>query len=377
MKIQDVIIKLLIEQPYYGYVASSVTLVESEKIDTIRMASIPSLKIYYNPEWFESLPIDQQKGVILHELLHVIFMHQYRRMNREILLWSVACDMAVNEMISKRLLFKDAITVEKLSQKLKRNIERNKNAEYYYDIITDADDLMSFAFAKDYIILIFEGDKSLKANKLPDETASSVEMNALKSNLIQIMEQARAEGELPSELENKVDEVYRDIKVNWRIILKRFLTGRGKMMVRKSFKRQSRRFENLPGTKRAVGVRALLAIDESGSISDSLVKAFYKELQEINKIIGVDIMVTRFDTECTDPVPLNQFLMDDNREKRGGTDFRPVFTLADKMKMPLIIIFTDGDGTAPISANQNTLWVLTKNAKKPAEFGYYVTFEII
>ncbi len=374
MKIQDVIIKLLIEQPYYGYVASSVTLVESEKIDTIRMASIPSLKIYYNPEWFESLSADQQKGVILHELLHVILMHQYRRMNREILLWSAACDMAVNEMIAKRYLFNNAITVDKLSQKLKRNIERNKNAEYYYDIITDVDDLMSFAVKNHEILLVFE-EESLKANKLSDEPASSVEINALKSKLIQTMEQASAEGELPSGLEDIVEEVYRDIKVNWRIMLKRFLTGRGKMMVRKSYKRQSRRFENLPGTKRAIGVRALLAIDESGSISDSLVKAFYKELQEINKIIGVDIMVTRFDTECTEPIPLNQFLINNNREKRGGTDFRPVFALADKIKMPLVIIFSDGDGAAPISVNQNTLWVLTKNSKKPADFGYYVTFE--
>jgi len=56
-------------------------------------------------------------------------------------------------------------------------------------------------------------------------------------------------------------------------------------------------------------------------------------------------------------------------------DFRPIFRLVDKMKIPLVIIFTDGDGEAPISANQNTLWVLTKNSKKPADFGCCVRFE--
>lgn len=375
MNIQEVIMKLLIEQPYYGYVASSVTLIETEKIETIRMASIPSLKIYYNPVWFEELTKDHKIGVVIHELMHVILMHQYRRMNREIMLWSVACDMAVNEMIPRRYLIDNVTTVDIISKKLKKNIERNRNAEYYYDIVTDVDDLLSFVGLEDDIILVFEGEENLKVNKLSEESASSMEINALKNDLAQILEEARSEGELPYGLESKVEEVYRELKINWRIIIKRFLTGRGKTIVRKSYKRQSRRFDSLPGTKRSIGTNALLAIDESGSISDGLVKEFYKELQNINKITGVSIMVTRFDTACSKPVPLKKFIVDNKREKRGGTDFRPVFELADRMKIPLVIIFTDGDGEAPISVNQNTLWVLTKNSKKPADFGYCVNFE--
>jgi predicted metal-dependent peptidase len=179
---------------------------------------------------------------------------------------------------------------------------------------------------------------------------------------------------MPEELADSIDEVYRDIQIDWRVILKRFLTGRGKMIVRKTYKRQSRRYEELPGTKRSVGVNALIAIDESGSISDTLVKEFYQELKEINKITGASMLVTRFDTECSEPVPLSAFVVKDKRAKRGGTDFRPIFKLADDRKIPLIIIFTDGDGEAPANANQNTLWVLTKNSKKPAAFGYFLDF---
>lgn len=60
--------------------------------------------------------------------------------------------------------------------------------------------------------------------------------------------------------------------------------------------------------------------------------------------------------------------------KSGGTDFRPVFKLADKMHIPLLMIFTDGDGTVPESTNQRVLWVLTKSGKKPAEFGDCIAF---
>ena len=90
MSMQEVMIKLLAIQPLYGFVAASVSTVATAKIETIRMATIPELVIYYNPEWFDTLSNQHKLGVVLHELLHVIFLHQYRRGNRQILLWSVA-----------------------------------------------------------------------------------------------------------------------------------------------------------------------------------------------------------------------------------------------------------------------------------------------
>lgn len=375
MTIQDVIMKLLIEQPFYGYVASCVSLVETDKTATITMASIPELIIYYNPCWFDSLSTQHKMGTVLHELLHVVLMHQYRRGNRQIILWSVACDMAVSEMLPSKYISADAVTVDRISRKIKRTIEHNRNAEYYYNIITDVDDAVSFAAIEGDSILVFEGENRLRVQKMSEETATAMEINALKSSLAQTVSEAQSDGEIPTGLEERVDEVYKDFRMDWRIILKRFLTGRGKMITRKSYKRQSRRYEELPGTKRSVGVDALIAIDESGSIADSMVQSFYQELKEINKITGTSMLVTRFDTACSIPVPLNTFVVESKRIKRGGTDFRPIFKLADVQKIPLVIVFTDGDGEAPASANQNTLWVLTKNAKKPASFGYYLEFE--
>ena len=175
--------------------ASSVSLVKTEKVETIKMASIPKLMIYYNQLWFENLSINHQLGAVIHELLHVILMHQYRRMNREIILWSVACDMAVNEMISKKYIADQAVTVEAIEKKIKRKIEKNKNSEYYYDIITDVDDITSFIGIEGDSILVFEGEDSLKVQKLEEESASAMELNALKNNLAQTISDAQSEGE--------------------------------------------------------------------------------------------------------------------------------------------------------------------------------------
>jgi predicted metal-dependent peptidase len=375
MNIKDVIMMLLIEQPFYGYIASSVSFEETEKIAAIKMASIPELVITYNPVWFDSLQDHFKIGVVLHELLHVILLHPHRRGNRQMLLWSVACDMAVGELMPSKYLATDAVTVDRISRKLKRTIDHNRNAEYYYEFITDVEEQISFITIEGDSILVFEGEGSLKVQKLSDETATTAELNALKSSLSQTISEAKADNEIPSGLEERVNEVYKDFQIDWRVILKRFLTGRGKMITRKSYKRQSRRYDELPGTKRSVGVDALIAIDESGSISDFLVQSFYEELKEINKITGTSMLVTRFDTACTLPVPLHSFVVESKRIKRGGTDFRPIFKLADEQKIPLVIVFTDGDGEAPASVNQNTLWVLTKNAKKPTAFGYCLEFE--
>jgi len=107
----------------------------------------------------------------------------------------------------------------------------------------------------------------------------------------------------------------------------------------------------------------LLAIDESGSISDSQVVKFYNELLAIKKITGATLSVTQFDTDCTMPIPIEKYSKVKERVKNGGTDFRPVFELADSLHMPLLIIFTDGDGEAPLHSNQKVLWVLTKGVK--------------
>jgi predicted metal-dependent peptidase len=375
MNMKDVILKLLIEQPLYGFVAASVQTMATDKINSIKMASLPELIIYYNPVWFEQLTLNHKLGVVLHELLHVILLHQYRRGNRQIIPWSVACDMAVNEMLPMDYLEPDAVTVVKVCDKLKLRLEPEQDAEYYYDKIAELEELVGLTYMEGDSFLISMGESILKVQKISEETASKAEVNALKSNLAQALSDSKFDTEIFGSMDEQIEAVYQDFYMDWRVILKRFVTGRGKMITRKSYKRQSRRYEDLPGTKRSIGVNALIAIDESGSISDALVKEFYQELREINKITGTNMLVTRFDTECSVPVPLSTFIVADKRVKRGGTDFRPIFKLADEQKIPLVIIFTDGDGEAPNNVNQNTLWVLTRNGKKPADFGYFLNFE--
>ena len=158
-------------------------------------------------------------------------------------------------------------------------------------------------------------------------------------------------------------------------MFKRFLSGRGRMQNRATYKRDSRRFEGFPGHKRSIGLKVLIALDQSGSISDEQLDIFFNELMSINRIPGADVLVTEFDTECSEPIPVGVYLHQRNRNKKGGTDFSRIFKLADERNIFSVVIFTDGDGNAPAEANQRVLWILTREGKQPAPFGYSVRFE--
>lgn len=375
MCIQDVILQLLLKQPFYGYVASVVTPCEDDSIPDISLDTVSAPKLLYNREWFEGLADEQALGAVMHELLHLVLLHPFRRGGRERLIWAVACDIAVNEHIPSSMLPDNAVTTERLAKELKEKLPPRESAEVYYGLLLQNDGNVSFLDRKSEVRLVLKSGLELKANPCLEDESTEVNKNALKSMLSEVLQQADSEGEIPEAMEKWIVELYQSAEMNWRNILKRFLTGRGKVVVHKTCKKESKRFDNLPGNKRTVGTNALLAVDASGSISDKQIQQFHSELYAISRITGASLYVTQFDTECTAASPIQQYVRGKKRVKSGGTDFRPVFELADKMRIPLLIIFTDGDGTAPEAVNQKVLWVLTKGAKRPAAFGHCITFE--
>lgn len=376
MTIKEIAVKLLLEQPFYGYVLAATSFHKNYGIDTIKMAAIPNLSVAYNPEWFDGLENNHKLGVLIHELLHIVFLHPYRRNNKDIAVWSAACDMATNEWLRQAYLFEDAITVSKITEHYGIQLEKKMTAEYYYDQLMAIGDRLSFVSSEKDVVVVFEGHENLKATMMSDEPATTMDIKNITESVSNMLEQASLDSRMDTEIKATIEDIYPNPKIHWRVMLKRFLTGRGKMVVSKSYKRQSRRYEGVAGTKRAIGVNALLAIDESGSISDGMVRSFYKELLSLNRITGAEILVTRFDTDCSEPVPIAQMTKESHRMKRGGTDFRPVFELADALRMPLVIFFTDGDGEAPEHVHQKVLWVLTGNKKRPASYGHYVNYEV-
>jgi predicted metal-dependent peptidase len=374
MKINEVMMQLLISQPFYGNLAVNVAVDESNAVKEIVTTYFPTPVFHYNRTWFEGLDINKAQGVIIHELLHLTLLHALRRESRDKLLWETVCDMAANEYIPERLMMDNAVTVERVSKEIGTELPRKKSAEFYYEALFGLIDQTSF-LEKDYqICLKISSGMEMIINKQADEkdNTSDVAAKSLKSMVSQLLADSLEEGGLNEELSLQYDEVFQEYHVDWKNIFKRFLIGRGRIGTRKTYKRESRRHEGFPGNKKSIGLKCLLAIDESGSIQDGQIMEFYNEIIGINRITAAEIFVTEFDVSCTMPVPIGNYKKQVKRIKNGGTDFRPVFELADRMKIELLVIFTDGKGTAPTVVNQKVLWVLTKGGKKPCEYGFAV-----
>lgn len=367
MDIQETILKLLIKEPFYGHIASNMTVKPKLSTKKISMIVYPQLLLYYNPKWFETLDDNIKYGTLLHELLHIILQHPMRRGSREINLWAVACDLAVNQYIDPIYTSANWINLELVAQEFNIQIEYGQSSEFYYDLLKSLKIKIKGKTTNNEAMFTLKSSQEYKSDLIPDQKSNNNDLALLKT----VISQSINENESSFK---ELEDLYSDYIVNWREILKRFLSTRGRRDKKKSYKKVSRRFNNYPGNIYKKGVEALIALDESGSMPDNLIHIYIKELEEINKITGVKIQIVRFDSECSKPVPLRQYIEEKGRIKRGSTDFNPVFKIADELKIPLVAIFTDGKGLCPKSVNQKVLWLLTKDGENPSNFGEEIFF---
>jgi len=64
--------------------------------ESIPTACVGGKKIRFNPDFMMNLPAEQRGYVLIHELWHVARLHQYRRKDRDLKLWNMACDYRIN-----------------------------------------------------------------------------------------------------------------------------------------------------------------------------------------------------------------------------------------------------------------------------------------
>ncbi len=371
---RDVIIDLLIESPYYGYLANRVRYQEDKSVVTILTSFEQGPIMKYNPDWLNTYNKLQRKGILVHELLHLALLHFLRRDGREAIRWHLACDLAISELMDPDLVEQTKLTTQAMFVETGLVMPSKARAEVYYEFLEDNEEQIDYSYDSKKQTITFEDGKSYQSGKLEEIKEMDIHSRAMVDELSRVQVASQSEDALNGLLSDVTEMVYSAYKVNWHHVLKRFLSGQGRVLKHKTYKRVSRRFEDLLGNKRSTGLKAMVAVDESGSISNQDIEAFYQELVRIHGIQHADIQVVRFDTTCSKPVALQQFLIEKRRTKRGGTDFRPVFELADQMKIPLLVFFTDGDGEAPISSRQKVLWVLTNDGRQPAKYGTSIKF---
>jgi predicted metal-dependent peptidase len=157
-------------------------------------------------------------------------------------------------------------------------------------------------------------------------------------------------------------------KVNWRSILRSFVKASQRADRTSTIKRLNRRYAYIhPGRKAKRQAKIAVSIDQSGSVSDEMLTAFYSELEKLATI--ADFTIVPFDTEVAEEhihVWKKGARHEKTRYKHGGTCFDAPTKWVNANKFDGHIVLTDMEAPKPVPSKCQRMWMTTKaHAERP------------
>lgn len=340
---------LILDHPFFGSLALRQVLVENNAIETL---GTDSRQILYNPKFVDSLSLEETKGVIAHEVMHVACAHHARRGSRDLEKWNIAGDYAINPMLT------DA-GFRLPEGGLNDPAFRDMSAEEIYTKIPDPpkggggqgggkkDGQGHGKCPPDPGRCGAVMDAPGEDGGPPTQAELAQAEQEAKIAVAQAAQQAKAMGRLPAGIERMLEDMLAP-KLPWRELLRRFMDQAAKTDY--SWVPPNRRFIHrgmyLPSFESEDLGEVAIAVDTSGSVSHEEVAQFAGEISAIlEEFPGVQTTVIYCDA---DVAHVEEFSHDDlpvqlHPAGGGGTDFRPPFEWLDKHgRSPVALLyFTD------------------------------------
>ena len=93
---------LILEHPFYATVVLSLLFRNAAEagMPSVKTMATDGRHIFWDENFTAKLTFLELVGVLVHETLHVVFMHMLRRGTRNHLLWNIACDYVINILIT-------------------------------------------------------------------------------------------------------------------------------------------------------------------------------------------------------------------------------------------------------------------------------------
>ncbi len=364
---------LMLKEPYYGFFLIMLNKVWRSNLPT---AGVSKHNINYqlaiNEEFWNSLTDMHKMGLLKHELLHIAFGHltSFSSFSNKKLA-NVAMDMEINQYIEDSWLPEGGIRIEDYED---LKLDKKAGCRYYYDQLLrlqdekDKNGTTGNQGMDKLLDDIANGDIPDHSTWEEFEDMTDAEKKLIEKQVQKILQDAKEQtvkkrGTVPGEIEGLivVEEITK-AKFDWRGYIRRFTGVSTKVFTKKIRRKENRRYEDNPGLKIKMRQHMLLAIDTSGSVSDTELKEFMNEIHHIYKQ-GVDITVIQCDTSIRSIEPYKG----KNEIKvfgRGGTEFDPVLDYynANLKKYTSLVYFTDGECYTSVKPKSKVLWVLSERS---------------
>lgn len=379
-------IGLLLRQSFFGNLATRLQLVNSD--EWCSTAATDGLKFYYNSRFIMMLKPKEVEFLVGHEVLHVVYDHIGRRGDRDPQIWNIADDYVVNADLKRHKIGQFITTVPCLYEQK----YDGKAAEEVYDDLMKNVQKIDISSLVDMLIddhMDSEGDgdnegegKGKRPKMSPEERERM--RQEVKQAIINAAQSAEA-GQLPLGVERLIKQAT-DPVMPWRELIQTNLTSA--IRTDYSWMRPSRRGWHMdaimPGMTPGQEIDVVVAIDMSGSISNSQAQAFLGEIGGMmDSFDGYKVHVFCFDTETYNPQDFTSENLDSidtyNPIGGGGTDFDAIFDYLKKIgNVPnRLIVFTDGYpcGSWGDPDYCDTTWIIHGDPNPNPPFGTYALYD--
>ena len=359
--------RLLQEEPFFAALSRKVEKQADPSIPTAGVWVNPNSGVFemkYNPEFLGKLPEDQIRGVLKHEFYHLIFDHVTSRKPEGVphKAWNIAADLAINSHIADELPETACVPGRGPFAEL----PLFKSAEWYLANLPEGegeegegsgegsgdgegDSPGSFDDHSGW-----EEAADSEANALAKERLK----NAIKEAAQEAAKSAKGFGSMSGELKEEILKRL-ETKVDWKKVLRYFVKTSQRASRSSSVKRINRRYAYIhPGKRVKRQAKIAIAIDQSGSVSDEMLEAFFGELNKLAKV--AEFTVVPFDTQV-DESKVYVWKKGENKKAErvlcGGTCFEAPTDWANNNNVDGVIILTDMEAPKPKACKAQRMWM--------------------
>jgi predicted metal-dependent peptidase len=189
----------------------------------------------------------------------------------------------------------------------------------------------------------------------------------LKAIAEECEKRSKGRGLIPSEMKDYIDSLFEIVEpvLDWKAYLRRFSNTSNKIITKKTRRKLNKRYSDNPALKIKLKKSTLVAIDTSGSVSNSELAEFFNEIYHIYKT-GTKVTVVECDANIQRVYEYKGNLEDLSVQGRGGTDFEPVmkYLVEHKNEFDNLIYLTDGECSSPATKPlKPILWVHSSKSK--------------
>ena len=389
----DHLTNLMWDEPFFAAMLRDISKIETTQVPTAGVLQKDGdLKMYWNRQFVASLSAKQVKGLLKHEVYHLVYEHTTSRKKDPHLVHNYATDLAINSIIDEAELpegglipgkaFKplteeqaekmgpDAVArFQRISDKIE-SLPPGESSEWYFGQLMDDEQ-----FKKDMEPQKGDGDPGEgMPGPLDDHSGweegemSDAEKELVKGKVKKALQEAVNKcdsqgkwGSVSAEMRGELRAMCSK-EVNWKAVLKSFVGMSQRANKSRTMKRINRKYPYIhSGRKIGHSANVAVYVDQSGSVDDEALALLYAELEQLARKVTFTFFPFDSSVDTKNEIVWKKGTRAKlTRFRCGGTNFHAVAEHAEKNRGRFdgYIVCTDGEASDPGPSRMRRAWVI-------------------